>query len=939
MKIQKKIIAIIFISILIYGGIALTLQYMYLKPEFEKVSNNMAQKDMLKTMEIINDSLSHISTHAKDYAVWDQSYTFVSGLNPNYTKEHIPDSAMDTAGLSLVLFYNNKNELYYGRLAKDDQIWAPIDYSDLQRYQSYFSKASTSDKGLVLLDKVLYLVAIEPILQTDGTGPSNGKIIFGKKLANTFSQSLLDTLELSVQLNTLHEGQQDDIATEVSALFNAPAKDVILGESKNIPYVLQSKNETTTTGYCFYNDLLGDRVLLIQTTTEKTITILGRKFSYFSVLSIGVCGLLIALLLIVFLRKVIVKPLEALSTMVKSFNLKEMRFSKNETLTSRTDEIGQLAQNIEAMAQIVIEKHQEVLELNESLDAKIIERTKALAEANESLLLSDNILNETSEGILIVDNQMRILRVNDAFLKMTHYRRDELIGKTPILFKSDYHSEKFYQQIWHEVHTISHWSGEFWAKRKDESFYPTLLTINVIKNERNQITHYVGLASDITHIKETEQTLERLAYFDSLTELPNRELFHDRLSQAIKRTLRSNGTTALLFLDLDRFKTINDTLGHATGDEVLIEVSKRLKMRLRDSDTVSRLGGDEFTIILENISDEQNAKQIADDLINLIGTPIPTSERMVNISASVGIAIVPVDDTTVDGLMRKADAAMYIAKEAGRSRTCFSSKEIEIRNQEHLETEARLRTAIIDGEFELYLQPKVKAKGDHFTVSGAEALIRWKTSEGRMIPPDLFIGVAEETGLIHPIGKWVLEEACRQINKLKVLGIILPISVNLSIKQLEREDILDEIKETFNTYQVSPHTVQFELTESLFMKDFQQAITVLDGLKALGCEIAIDDFGKGYSAMSYIGSLPVDCLKIDKAFIDPISERNEKELVSAIIAIANTHAFKTVAEGVENRQQQDFLEALHCDEMQGYYFSKPLPFDDFVKFLKENKQL
>ncbi len=936
MKIHNKIVAIITISLIIYGAISLTLQYMYLKPEFEKVSNTIAQKDMLKTMEIINNELIHVSLLAKDYTIWDQSYSFVNGSNPIYPTEHIADSAMTTAGLSLIVYYNDKNELYYGKWRKENQDWKPLDRTSLQTYQTYLTQTNESAKGLIRLDNVLYLVAIEPILHTDASGPATGKIIFGKTFNSIFTEQLLSTLELSVLLH-IPQQEPSEVINYATELFQTHSKDVIYGESNGIPYALKSINTNATNGYSFYSDLLNHQVLLVQTTTKKTITILGLKFGYFSILSIGTCGLLIALLLIIFLRKVIIVPLEALSTMVKSFNLKDMHFNTNEILTHRTDEIGQLAQNIHEMAQIVIEKHHEILNLNESLDAKINERTKALAAANESLLLSDNVLNETSEGILIVDTQMKILRANDAFLKMMRYRRDELIGNSPLLFKSDYHSEKFYQQIWHEVHSLSHWSGEFWAKRKDESFYPTLLSINVIKNNKNQITHYVGLASDITHLKETELALERLAYFDSLTELPNRELFHDRLNQSIKRTLRSNGTTALLFLDLDRFKTINDTLGHATGDEVLIEVSNRIKNRIRESDTVSRLGGDEFTIILENINDEQNAKNIADDLISLIGTPIPTSNRMVNISASVGIALIPLDDVTVDGLMRKADAAMYIAKETGRSRTCFSSKEIEIRNQENLETEARLRIAVIEGEFELFLQPKVKVKGDNFVVSGAEALIRWKTSEGRMIPPDLFISVAEETGLIHPIGKWVLEEACHQLNQLSQLGISLPISVNLSIKQLERDNLLDEIKDIFNTHHISPQMIQFELTESLFMKDFQQAITVLEAIKSLGSQIAIDDFGKGYSAMSYIGSLPVDCLKIDKAFIDPIGESNEKELVSTIIAIANTHAFKTVAEGVETKQQKDFLESLACDEMQGFYFSKPLPFKEFVKFLEENK--
>lgn len=935
MKIQSKIIAIVSISIIIYSIIALLLQYNYLQPEFEKVSTNFAKKDMIKSFELLQSEMNHISILANDYAIWDQSYLFTSSHNPNYPTEHIPDNAMTNAGISLIAFFDNNNNLFYGKWRPESTKWETFNPSVYADYKDFFNNTNTNKTGFILLQNDIYLISIEPIVHSDGSGPANGKLIFGEKIGTAFASPLLKSMDLNINIHILDTANATFI-TGVANLFNKQSTLVNFDEKNQLKYVIHSVDDNKTNGYAFIKDVNGTEVFLLQTSTEKSITILGKKFSYFSAISIAVCGILIALLLIIFFREVIVKPLEQLSLMVSNFNLKESNSSMSDSqiLTSRTDEIGQLAQNIQAMEDVVIEKHTEVLSLNEQLDAKVIERTAALEKANNSLLLSDTILNETSEGILITDTKMEIIRVNDSFLRMTRYKRHELLGNSPVLFKSDHHDSKYYQHMWMEVHSMSHWSGEFWAKRKDGTLYPTLLSINALKNERNLITHYVCLASDITHIKETEQTLEKLAYFDALTELPNRELFHDRLNQTIKRSLRNKTTSALLFIDLDRFKIINDTLGHATGDEVLIEVSKRLQTRIRESDTVSRLGGDEFTIILENIIHVDNAKAIADDLIDLICMPIATSERTVNVSASIGIAMVPTDDVTPDGLMRKADAAMYIAKENGRSQTCFSSKEIEQKNQESLETEARLREALKTNEFELYLQPKVQVKNRKYFTVGAEALIRWKSSEGHIISPDQFIGIAEETGLIHAIGKWVLEEACRISNKLTHYGYEVPISVNLSVKQLERFDLIDEIRLTLEAFQTPPSKIQFELTENLFLKDFQHARTLLENIKALGSEIAIDDFGKGYSSMSYIGNLPVDYLKIDKAFIDPLGQETEKELVSAIIAIAKTHHYKTIAEGVETEVQMNFLIAHDCDEMQGYLFAKPLPFAEFLSYLE-----
>lgn len=932
MKIQNKIVTIILGSLLIYGIGALLIQYTYLKPEFALISNNLAKKDVTKSIEAIDRELEHLRIFTKDYAIWDDCYEYVAQNYPTFIENNLTSESMTSAELSLVAILNNDHQLLFGQWSPSTSIWEPFTSSDWFSFDAYLPRTASVQTGLIYYHGEVYLVSIQPIFHTDATGPSNGLIVFGKRLGDTLNGTLLKMLNLHLELYPIKQETSSIINYAHMIFKDKPAESQVYLENQT-QYAIMPLNDDAISGYVFLKDIKGKEILLLQTITDKGINILGKKFSQFSVLSILLCGVFIAILLIIFFRQVIVKPIEKLAKLISAFNLKATDPALNDEMAKRKDEIGNLAKSIQTMEQVVIEKHSEVLALNEKLDAKVLERTLALAKANESLLLSDTILNETSEGILIADHNMNIIRVNDALLKMTLYERSDLIGNTPTVFKSDYHDPIYYEQIWFDIKDKHHWSGEFWTKRQDGSLYPNLLSINVIHDPLTKATHYVALASDISHIKEAENTLEKLAYYDTLTGLPNRDLFYDRLDQAIKRTLRNDGTTALLFIDLDRFKNINDTLGHAVGDEVLVEVAKRLKERIRDSDTVSRLGGDEFTVILENVSHLVNVKFIADDLIQLLKMPITTMDRTVNISASIGIALVPDDDETVQGLVRKADAAMYVAKENGRGKICFTSLEIELRNRETMDLEESLRDAVAFEQFELYLQPKVKMDQGTIKISGAEALIRWRKPDNSMVSPDQFIPIAEETGLIHPIGKWVFEETCRFSKALNLMGWNLPLSVNLSVKQLERKDLLKEIKGIMEIHDIEPHHIQFELTENLFLKDLNQAQHILEEIKELGFQIAIDDFGKGYSSMSYIGNFPIDYLKIDKAFIDPIGQTNEKEVVSAIINIAKAHQFKTVAEGVETNVQKDFLIAHGCDEMQGYLFSKPLTFDDFVDYL------
>lgn len=551
----------------------------------------------------------------------------------------------------------------------------------------------------------------------------------------------------------------------------------------------------------------------------------------------------------------------------------------------------------------------------------------------QKLRLIETVFNNTSEGIVITDPNGVIIDVNPAYCEITGYSRDEMIGERPNKIKSDRHDDAFYRGMWNALVTDGRWVGEIWDRRKNGEVFPKWLNINAVRDEKNALTHYVGTFSDISVLKGIEQKLEYMAYFDPLTGLPNRILFKDRLENQISNCFRYKKSCAVLFLDLDRFKLINDTLGHSTGDKLLIEAANRLKHCIRDSDTVARFGGDEFTILLSGLKGSDGAAMVAQHIVNTMRQPMVLQGVELHISTSIGIAMYPDDGDNFTTLTRHADAAMYEAKRRGRGQYHFFSEEMDESAHEHLTIERELHRALDEHQFFLVYQPQVDVETGKAT--RCEALIRWRHPERGIVSPDNFIHIAEENGLIHPIGEWVIREVCRQIAQWRKAGVTVPIvAVNLSARQFRDHKLIEKITTILEQTGIGSDAIEFEITESVAMEDAETTLQRLSELNALGFSIAIDDFGTGYSSLSYLKRFPVDKLKLDRSFVMDIhSDPNDAAIAAAIIHMAKILELSVVAEGVETVEQKEYLVDQGCHFMQGYLFSKPLTGEQFLTYL------
>jgi diguanylate cyclase (GGDEF)-like protein/PAS domain S-box-containing protein len=539
--------------------------------------------------------------------------------------------------------------------------------------------------------------------------------------------------------------------------------------------------------------------------------------------------------------------------------------------------------------------------------------------------LADKIFENATEGVLITDRNGVIVNVNRAFCQVTGYNRKEAVGKTPAILNSRRQNSQFYQAMWQALLREGHWEGEIWNRRKNGEVYLEWLSISAVRNDGGEASHYIAIFSDITLARENEKKLQHLAYYDPLTDLPNRVLFQDRLNQALSRAERDGTLVALLFLDLDRFKGVNDTLGHKAGDRLLTETARRLKYCMRASDTVARLSGDEFTAIVPDLENGEGAIRVAQKLIDALAVPYFLEGREVFITTSIGIGLYPAHGETAEALLKAADQAMYQAKEHGRNNYQF------FRGGQHdssvvlFTLEHALRRAVERNQLEVLYQPLVDLESGR--VTGTEALLRWNHPERGVISPVDFIPLAEETGLIIPIGEWVLRQACQQNMRWARHGFgPLRMAVNLSALQLKQPNFAEKVAEILDDTGMDPEWLELELTETMVMQNAAEVLGILRQLKSLGIHISIDDFGTGYSSLAYLKHFPINTVKIDKSFIQGVtSDFDDAAISQAIIALAHSLKLRVVAEGVETEQQLGFLREHNCCDAQGFLFSRPLP--------------
>ena len=554
-------------------------------------------------------------------------------------------------------------------------------------------------------------------------------------------------------------------------------------------------------------------------------------------------------------------------------------------------------------------------------------------QAQQQLMLSDTVFQNTQEGIVVTDGKGRIVSVNPAFTAVTGYLPEEVMGRNPRMLKSGRHGEDFYRAMWEDIEDWGQWQGEIWNRRKTGELYPEWMNISAIRNSVGEAVHYVAVFSDISLVKENEERLHRLAHYDVLTGLPNRVLIMDRLRQALIQARRGGGLVGMLFLDLDRFKLINDNLGHKAGDLLLKGVATRLQAVVREQDTVGRLGGDEFTIILPELHSPAGAANVAAKIIDSLAAPLPVEGHDLYVTASIGIAIYPTTGESPDVLIKNADIAMYQAKGQGRNNYQFYRRGHEDQSRDIFELEHGLRQALDRGEMRLVYQPEVDIGSGR--IVAVEALLRWTHPQRGEIPPADFIPVAEDTGLIDPIGEWVLRQACAQNRAWQDQGLPpVRIAVNLSVRQLRHKRFAEKVAEILAETGLAADWLEVELTESMVMQYAKETIGILWQLKSMGVRLSVDDFGTGYSSLSYLKRLPVDTLKIDRSFVERIdTDANDQAISKAIIALAGSLHLRVVAEGVETESQYCYLRDHGCDEAQGYLFSYPVESEELARLL------
>jgi diguanylate cyclase (GGDEF)-like protein/PAS domain S-box-containing protein len=552
------------------------------------------------------------------------------------------------------------------------------------------------------------------------------------------------------------------------------------------------------------------------------------------------------------------------------------------------------------------------------------ERLEVQHRVEQTLRLYATVFTNAAEGMIICDERNRIAAVNPAFTTITGYSLDEAAGKTPSLLRSGRHDPGFYRQLWSQLQAENHWRGEIWNRRKNGEVFPEWLSISAVLDDQGIARNYIGIFSDVTERKAAEARIHHLAFHDALTGLPNRILLEDRLDQAILQSRRSNRRTAVLFLDLDRFKNINDSLGHNVGDILLVQVSARCAAVLRETDTICRQGGDEFVIVLPDLETDQDAAHVARKIVRGLDQPFVLGGHELTVTGSIGIALYPDDGRSASELLRNADTAMYRTKAEGRNGFQFYSADMNVVSLSDLLLESQLRGAIERGELLIDYQPKVDAASGRTT--GFEALLRWNHPEQGLIPPARFIPVAEECGLIGAIGEWVLRSACGQVRSWLDAGLrALPVSVNISADQFAHQDLLKVVGEVLAASGIPAPLLELELTETLLMRNIDRATKILGQLRDMGVALAIDDFGTGYSSLSYLKQFPVRTLKVDQSFVADISETDETaKIAGAIIALAHGMDLQVIAEGVETEAQRRYLLAHGCDQFQGYLFSRPL---------------
>ena len=910
MKVRTRFMLLMVMATLFYAAILLTGVSVVTSNQMQRMEHELAEADLLRGIRALEAATKSLKNQVRDYARWDSAWQYVNDQDPAFLEKQLSDSLLRNWGIGLIAIRGSDSKI---RLAH---------FTGTRDSPSLPESAFWSESSYLTLGEKLFLVSAMPITRSDGSGGSQAMLLLGRQMDYVFVAGISSVLGSPFQLFLPQHPNWASVNAKMG-----PSNQVVVADN---PVALLE-------GYYRQNNPQGNPLFVLKTTSLRPLTPQLLGFN----LQIGSVTLLVGLLLVVLVWSVfsltITRPLMKLASYLDRYDFREPGRSLSrqlEGLNRSQDEIGTISRVVGDLADRLSANNEALFQSNTNLEEVVAERTQDLVLANQHLTQYSQILADTSEGMLVTDLEHTILEVNAAFCRLTGFSSDELVGQAVHLLRSSRQSPDFFHELESTLAAQGRWSGEIWNRRKDGEIVPFWLSISTLNDEEGRLVRYVGLYSDISRIKQAEQRLNQLAYFDSLTGLPNRAMFLDRLGHALARAQRVGSKVALLFLDLDRFKLVNDTRGHGAGDELLVQVSQRLVKTVRNMDTVCRLGGDEFTLIIEDLARNDNVAEIARKIIEALTLPFFLEGKETYSGASVGIALAPEDGLDSTLLIQKADEAMYQAKRSGRGQFCFASGSISQETHRRMEIELGLRRALERQELVLHYQPQWKfpegSGAGPGVIVGAEALLRWNREGSHLLGPAAFIDIAEESNLICQFGVWALRTACRFAQQLCQAGRPIIVSVNLSVRQFAEDDLVATVKTILDETGLDPRLLRLEITESVFMKDIERVIASMQAIRGLGVSFAVDDFGVGFSSLQYLSRLPLDCLKIDKSFIDGMEKAPEKVLlVQGVISLAQSFGLSSVAEGVETLAQLDMLRARGCDLIQGYYTGRPLPTEEF----------
>ncbi|MEO5377714.1 MAG: EAL domain-containing protein [Magnetococcus sp. DMHC-6] len=908
LKLRLKMLLMFAVGLFFLFGVQFGIARLIVLKQANALEEEKAYASLERIQSLFEDNAQQLISLTSDWAAWDDAYQYMENGNADFLNSNFTNSTFKRLKIDGIFLIDQKGQTRHtqGMHYADQKEWSlPQNLLNLlQTKSSTLKDTSAGLTGFVTLESKSYLVAIHPILTSNGEGPNRGTMTMLR---------LMDTPFLKEISKLAH------FPLDITSIGELAEKGIKIDNFHDYKHLLSVNDDSPTgpfqVGFVILNDLDGQPSLTVRTTMDRKIIQQGQETLLYLIYS-SVAILLALLGFSLFLDRVVLVPISRLSREIADIDA-HVTPPMNVTNIPGKDELNHLTVGINAMLH--------------RLESSLI----TLRQQREELKLAAKVMENSHELILITDAKNRIIKVNEGFCQITGYTEEEVLGNKPNLLRSEQYGAEFYAEMWAKLLKDGFWHGEIWNRRKNGDIFPEWLSISVVKNSQEEVEHYIAIGSDLTELKMADRRISQLANYDQLTQLPNRTLLSTQIEHAIHNAKSYHRHCGVLLLGLNRFKHLNDSLGHDSGNNVLQQVATRLTETVGQGTTVARVGGDIFVLLISQFNDPGVLVRLAYNAMDAIAKPFMVNGQEVVLSASVGISFYPSDGENAEDLLRHGEQAMFLAKSQGRHTYAFFKTQMQEEAQERFILENNLRKSLENNELFLNYQPQFNMSGTKMI--GSEALIRWRHPLLGIIPPGKFIPVAEESGLVVPIGNWVLETACRQVQAWQEAGLqTVMVAINVSAIQFRQPGFAAFVRHVLAQTGLNPKLLELEMTESLLIQDITTTIAILKELKELGIKLAIDDFGTGYSSLNYLSQFPLDKLKVDQSFVKGLPKDTDNAVIAtAIIHLAHSLHLQVIAEGVETVEQLEFLTSQGCDEVQGYLFARPLPPEEFVKRLAQ----